>query len=139
VVDQTTANSVHQKTQQGIKDSWEKIGIQVELKSIDAGVYFSADPGNPDTSSHFYTDIEMYTNDNTSPEPFVSMEGLTTAQIAQKSNQRSGNNNPRWSNKKYNVVIDQLKTEHDPAKRAVLSIKANDIEIQDFAEIPLVA
>ena len=139
VVYQTTVNPVRQKTQQVIKDSWEKIGIQVELKSIDAGVYFSSDPGNPDTSSHFYADIEMYTNGNTSPEPFAYMEGLTTAQIAQKANQWSGNNNPRWSNKDYDAVIEQLKNELDPTKRAALFIKANDIEIQDYAEIPLVA
>ena len=139
IVYQTTVNSVRQKTQQIIKDSWEKLGIQVELKSIDAGVYFSSDAGNPDTSSHFYADVEMYTNGNSSPEPFAYMEGLSTAQIAQKSNQWSGNNNPRWSNKEYDAVIEQLKTELDPTKRIALYIKANDIEIQDFAEIPLVA
>jgi peptide/nickel transport system substrate-binding protein len=139
IVYQTTVNSVRQKTQQIIKDAWEKLGVQVELKSIDAGVYFSSDAGNPDTSSHFYADVEMYTNGNTSPEPFAYMEGLSTAQIAQKSNQWSGNNNPRWSNAEYDAVIEQLKTELDPTKRTQLYIKANDIEIQDFAEIPLVA
>jgi len=138
VVYQTTVNPVRQKTQQIIKDAWEKLGVQTELKSIDAGVYFSSDAGNPDTSSHFYADIEMYTNGNSSPEPFSYMEGLTTAQIAQKSNQWSGNNNPRWSNKEYDALIEQLKNELDPTKRAVLFIKANDIEVQDYAEIPLV-
>ncbi len=139
VLYQTTVNPVRQKTQQIIKDAWEKLGVQTELKSIDAGVYFSSDPGNPDTSSHFYADIEMYTNGNSSPEPFAYMEGLTTSQIAQKSNQWSGNNNPRWSNKDYDAVIDQLKNELDPDKRTALLIKANDIEVQDYAEIPLVA
>src|SRR5262249_46167859 len=117
-----------------------KIGVQVELKSTDAGVYFAPGSGaNPDTASLLYNDVEMFTNGNTSPDPFSYMEGLTTAQIAQKANQWSGNNYMRWSNKDYDAVIDQLKTELDDKKRADLFIKANDIEINDFAEIPLVA
>ena len=36
--------------------------IKVELKSIDAGVYFSSDAGNPDTAAHFYADFEMFTD-----------------------------------------------------------------------------
>jgi peptide/nickel transport system substrate-binding protein len=136
----TTVNAVRQKTQQVVKDGLEKIGIQVELKSVDAGVFFApGSGGNVDSASLFYNDIEMYTNGNSSPDPFSYMEGLTTAQIAQKSNQWSGNNYTRWSNKDYDAIIEQLKTELDPAKRAELFIKANDIEINDFAEIPLVA
>ena len=50
VLYQTSTNSVRQKHQQIIKDAFEKAGIQVEIKSIDAGVYFSSDAGNPDTS-----------------------------------------------------------------------------------------
>jgi peptide/nickel transport system substrate-binding protein len=64
---------------------------------------------------------------------------LTTAQIAQKANKHSGNNYMRWSNKEYDAIIEQLRTELDEKKRAELYIKANDIEINDFAEIPLVA
>ncbi len=136
----TTVNAVRQKTQQVIKDGLEKIGVQVELKSVDAAVFFApGSGGNADSAALLYNDIEMYTNGNVSPDPFSYMEGLTTAQIAQKSNQWAGNNYMRWSNKDYDAVIEQLKTELDPAKRIELFIKANDIEVNDFAEIPLVA
>jgi len=37
VLYQTTVNSVRQKTQQLVKDTWEKLGVKTELKSIDAG------------------------------------------------------------------------------------------------------
>ena len=136
----TTVNAVRQKTQQVVKDGWEKIGIQVELKSVDAAVFFApGSGGNPDSASLFYNDVEMFTNGNASPDPFSYMEGLTTAQIAQKANQWSGNNYARWSNKEYDAAIEQLRTELDEKKRAELYIKANDIEVNDFAEIPLVA
>jgi peptide/nickel transport system substrate-binding protein len=138
VLYQTTVNQVRQQTQEVVKAGWEKLGVKTELKSIDAGVYFSSDAGNPDTAAHFYADVEMYTNGNVSPDPFSYMKGLTTDEIAQKANQWSGNNNMRWSNKEYDAVIDQLRREFDPARRAALFIKANDIEVNDYAEIPLV-
>jgi peptide/nickel transport system substrate-binding protein len=140
VVYQTTVNAVRQKTQQVIKDGWEKIGIQTELKSVDAAVYFApGSGGNPDTASLFYTDIEMYTTGNSSPDPFSHMEDYTTREIAQKANQHSGGNVMRWSNAEYDAVIEQLRTELDEKKRAELFIKANDIQVNDFAQIPLVA
>ncbi len=134
----TTVNSVRQKTQQIIKDAWEKIGVKVELKSIDSAVFFSSDAGNPDTAAKCYTDVEMFTNGNSTPEPFGYMEELTTKKIAQKSNQWSTGNYGRWSNKDYDAAIDTLEKELDPAKRAALFIKANDILIQDYAFLPLV-
>ena len=62
VLYQTTLNPLRQKTQEVIKQSWEELGISTELKSIDAGVFFAADPGNTDTWSHFYADVQMATN-----------------------------------------------------------------------------
>lgn len=134
----TTVNTVRQKTQQIVKDGWEKIGIKVELKSSDSAVFFSADLGNTDTAAKCYVDVEMFTNGNSTPEPFAYMEDQITAKIPQKSNQWSLGNYGRWSNKDYDATINLLEKELDPAKRAQLFIKANDILIQDIAVIPLV-
>src|SRR5260370_8944361 len=60
VIYQTTINSLRQKEQDIAKDGWQKIGVETERKSVDASVFFSADPGNPDTNSKFYTDDEMF-------------------------------------------------------------------------------
>ena len=68
VVYQTTVNSLRQKEQDIVKAGWEKLGVEVELKSVDAGVFFSSDAGNPDTAAHFYTDVEMFTNNPSSPD-----------------------------------------------------------------------
>ncbi len=59
VLYQTSVNSVQQKTQQIVKDGWERIGVKAELKSIDAGVAFSSDAGNPDTLGKFYSDVQI--------------------------------------------------------------------------------
>src|SRR5437762_7822207 len=46
---QTSINAPRQKTQQIVKQACTKAGIDVELKSITANVFFSSDPANLDT------------------------------------------------------------------------------------------
>jgi peptide/nickel transport system substrate-binding protein len=50
---QTAVNPMRQKTQAIVKKAFEQIGIDVELKALNAGGYFSSDPANPDTYAHF--------------------------------------------------------------------------------------
>jgi peptide/nickel transport system substrate-binding protein len=139
VVYQTTVNPLRQKEQDIVKQGWEKLGIEVELKSVDAGVFFSSDAGNPDTAAHFYADVEMYTNGASSPDQTNYINGWTSDQIASKANQWHGLNYHRWSNSDYDAIFNQLKTETDPAKRKDLIIKANDLLISQVVTIPLVA
>src|SRR5204863_3779619 len=56
LVFQTSINAPRQKTQAVVKQACQKAGIDVELKSITASVYFSSDAANPDTYTKFYTD-----------------------------------------------------------------------------------
>ena len=58
---QTSTNSVRQGTQALIKQMWEQIGMETELRNVDAAVFFGGDPASPDTYMKFYADIEMYT------------------------------------------------------------------------------
>ena len=51
---QTSINAPRQKTQAIIKQACQKAGIDVELKSVVASVFFSSDTANPDTYTHFY-------------------------------------------------------------------------------------
>ena len=73
VLYQTSTNSVRQAAQALIKQWWNDIGVEVELRSIDAAVFFGADPGSPDTVQKFYADVEMYANnfDGTDPEKYL--------------------------------------------------------------------
>ena len=64
---QTSINAPRQKTQAIIKQACQKAGIEIELKSVTASVFFSSDVGNPDTYSKFYCDIEMYNTTSRSP------------------------------------------------------------------------
>jgi len=138
VLYQTTVNSIRQKTQQLVKDGWEKLGIKTELKSIDAGVYFSSDAGNPDTAAHFYADIEMYTSSNTSPDPQSYMGNWLGENVDQKANQWSKGNRSRWQNADYDKAFNAAKTELDDKKRAQLFIQMNDLIVQNYVHISLV-
>ena len=51
---QTSINAPRQKTQAIVKQACQKAGIDVELKSVVASVFFSSDTANPDTYPHFY-------------------------------------------------------------------------------------
>ena len=53
VVYQTSINAPRQKTQAIVKQAAAKAGIEMEIKSVTASVYFSSDVANPDTYSHF--------------------------------------------------------------------------------------
>ena len=53
MVYQTSINPVRQKTQAIVKQAAAKAGIEVELKSVVASVYFGSDPANPDTFPKF--------------------------------------------------------------------------------------
>jgi peptide/nickel transport system substrate-binding protein len=142
VVYQTTINSLRQKEQDIVKEGWQKIGIETELKSVDAGVFFSADPGNPDTNSHFYTDTEMYTSTFGSPFPLNFMKsfysGDPSVDIAQQSNKWAARNYTRWVNADYNKIYDQVKSETDTQKATQFWIQMNDIVINAFISIPLI-
>jgi peptide/nickel transport system substrate-binding protein len=135
---QTSVNPLRQKTQAIVKKAFEQLGIEVELKAVNAGVYFSSDPANPDTASHFYADIQMYTFGPGSPDPQAHLNRFLSWQIAQKANNWSGRNVVRWSNAEYDRLWRQAETELDPVQRAALIIRMNDLLIEDVVLIPLV-
>ena len=137
VVFQTSANLVRQKTQAIVQKALERIGIEVELKAVPANVFFASDPGNPDTNSHFYADMQMVSA-LFGIDPQVWMRRFVSWEIAQKANNWSGLNVVRWSNAEYDRLWKQAETELDPVKRAALFIRMNDLLIEDVVVIPVV-
>jgi peptide/nickel transport system substrate-binding protein len=140
IVYQTSVNELRQKEQEIVKQGFAQIGIDITIKSIDAGVYFSSDAGNEQTANHFYADIEMYTNNPTTPYPLDYMVGWwgDPSNLSQKSNNWSGINTERWQNADYDAAYTAAQTELDPAKQAPLFITMNDLVVNQVVEIPLV-
>ncbi|MEL6856426.1 MAG: peptide ABC transporter substrate-binding protein, partial [Cyanobacteria bacterium J06607_13] len=109
----SSVNSVRQKTQEIIKQNLESIGMSVELKSVEAGVYFG-DPANPDSVHQFNADLQLFAFDSETPEPDSYMELYACDQISQKENQWSKENSSRYCNPEYDALLEQLGTEIDP-------------------------
>jgi peptide/nickel transport system substrate-binding protein len=136
---QTSINAPRQKTQAIVKQACQKAGIDVELKSVTASVYFSSDVANPDTARKFYADIQMYTTGTPSvPDPERFMLQFVSWEIASKDNKWQGTNATRWRNEEYDKAFLAAQVELDPVKRAALFIKMNDMVVDDVAVIPVV-
>jgi peptide/nickel transport system substrate-binding protein len=135
---QTSTNSVRQSTQALIKQWWEQIGVETELRNIDAAVFFGGDPASPDTYGKFYADIEMYTNsfDGTDPERY--MANWLKEEISDESNQWLGNNIPRWWDPAYEELVAEMAVTADFDRRIEIAKAQNDLLVQNGVMIPLV-
>ena len=127
---QTSINTPRQKTQAIVKQACQKAGIDLELKSVTASVFFSSDVANPDTYTKFYCDIQMYTTTMTQPDPEVFMNQFTSWEVATKENKWQGRNITRWRNEEYDKAFRAAEGELDPVKRAALFIRMNDLVVQ---------
>jgi peptide/nickel transport system substrate-binding protein len=135
---QTSINSLRQKTQAIVKQAAAKAGIEMELKSVTASAYFSSDVANPDTYTHFYTDLQMYTTTMTQPDPEVFMQQFVSWEVAAKDNKWQLRNITRWRSEEYDKLFRAAEVELDPVKRAALFIKMNELVIQNVVVIPVV-
>ncbi len=110
----------------------------MEIKKLDSGVFFGA-PTNADAAARFERDMQMWTLDLLLPDAQVFFEGLlTTSAIAQQANNWSGDTYDRFSDPTYDALVEQLKKELDPEKRAQLQIQCNDYLMNNHVEIPIV-
>jgi peptide/nickel transport system substrate-binding protein len=135
---QTSINTPRQKNQAIVKQAAQKAGIDMELKSVTASVFFSSDVANPDTYAKFYCDIQMYTTTMTQPDPEVFMNQFTSWEVATKENKWQGRNITRWRSEEYDKTFRAAEGELDPVKRAALFVRMNDLACGDQAVIPVV-
>ena len=135
---QTAINAPRQKTQTVVKQAAARIGIEMELKSVVPAVYFSTDPANLDTSSHFTADLQMYSFNSGSPDPQRFMDPFVSWEVAQKENKWAGRNSTRWRNEEYDRLFRAAETEMDPVKRAAHFIRMNDLLVQHVVVVPCV-
>ena len=137
LVFQTSINAPRQKTQAVVKQAAARAGIEIELKSVVASVYFSSDPANPDTAAHFSADLQMYTITTGAPDPQRFMEQFCSWEVAAKANKWAGRNITRWRSEEYDRLWKAAESEMDPVKRAAHFARMNDLVVQSVAVIPI--
>lgn len=136
---QTSTNSVRQGNQAFVKQMWEAIGVDTELRNIDASVFFGGDVASPDTYGKFYADIEMYTNcaNGVDLEPYISGLG-TSDDISGAVNNWQGSNVSRFANDEFDALAETLAGTGDPQERADIMKQMNDLIVQNGAMVPLI-
>jgi peptide/nickel transport system substrate-binding protein len=136
---QTSTNAVRQDFQALIKDSWKQIGVETELRNIDASVFFGGDPGSPDTFQRFYADVEMYANnfDGTDPESYLAQH--TCDKAPKPESQWQGENMNRYCDPAYDKLVAELGRTGELSKRGELGKKLNDMLTKEsYVVVPLV-
>lgn len=134
---QTSINAPRQKTQAIVKQAAQKAGIEIEIKSIPATVFFSSDVANPDTYGKFYADIEMLTFSSTEADPLRWMNQYVSWEAASKENKWQGRNISRYKSEKADALYNAANVELDPVKRAALYIEMNEVVTGDAHVLPL--
>jgi len=136
---QTSTNAVRQDFQALIKDWWSQIGVETELRNIDASVFFGGDPGSTDTFQRFYADVEMYANnfDGTDPQSYLAQR--TCAKFPSPESQWQGENINRFCEEEYDAMVAELGRTGEMEKRGELAKKLNDMLTKDsYSILPLV-
>jgi len=135
---QTSVNAPRQRTQAIYKQAAQRAGINLDLKSVTASVFFSSDVANPDTYTKFYADMQMYTTTMPQADPQLFMNQFVSWEIASKANNWQGRNIVRWRSEEYDRLYREAESELDPIKRAALFIRMNDLIVGSHHIIPLV-
>ncbi|MEM6939860.1 MAG: peptide ABC transporter substrate-binding protein [Pseudomonadota bacterium] len=139
VLYQTSTNAVRQDFQALIKDWWSQIGVETELRNLDASVFFGGDPGSPDTFQKFYADVEMYANTFNGTDPQAYLAAYRCGNEPKPDSQWQGENINRYCDPAYDALIDELAQTGDLDKRAELAKKMNAmLTSESMTIVPLV-
>ena len=136
---QTSTNAVRQDFQALIKEWWSMIGVETELRNLDASVFFGGDPGSPDTFQKFYADVEMYANNFDGTDPQAYLSAYRCGNEPKPSSQWQGENINRFCDPAYDALLDELARTGELDKRGEIAKKLNDMLTKDtYTIVPLV-
>ena len=136
---QTSTNAVRQDFQALIKQWWGEIGVETELRNLNASVFFGGDPGSPDTFQKFYADVEMYANTFDGTDPQAYLAAYRCGNEPKPESQWQGENINRFCDPAYDAMLDELAQTGDLTKRGEIAIKLNNMLTKDsYTIVPLV-
>jgi peptide/nickel transport system substrate-binding protein len=138
----TTVNGLRQKEQALIKDGWQKLGVDVELRAVDPGAYFSSSPNNPDAVGRFAVDAHLFTIPFTSPFPAALMKRFygrdPGRDWAQRANDWAAANIVKWRDDEYDRLYEAVLTETDPERARELWRRLDAMVVESRVVVPLV-
>ncbi|MFN8944256.1 MAG: ABC transporter substrate-binding protein, partial [Pseudobdellovibrionaceae bacterium] len=125
----TAGNKTRETVQTYLQEQWKAVGLDVVIKNEPARVFFS------ETTKKRKFDLAMYAWVS-SPEN-NPRSTLSTASIPSSKNSYSGQNQPGWSNKRVDEIIDAIDIEFSHEKRIQLAHELQKLYTEDAPVIPL--
>ncbi len=135
---QTSTNAVRQDFQALIKEWWEQIGFEVELRNVDSSVFFGGDPGSPDTFQKFYADVQMYANTFNGTDPQSYLGNGLCENAPRPETQWQGENISRFCMEEYDALHAELTQTADMAERQRIGRELSAMAVDNGSIIPLV-
>ncbi|WP_146344677.1 peptide ABC transporter substrate-binding protein [Falsiphaeobacter marinintestinus] len=135
---QTSTNAVRQDFQALIKEWWSQIGIETELRNLNASVFFGGDPGSPDTFQKFYADVEMYANTFNGTDPQSYMGNGLCDKAPSPATQWQGENISRFCSEEFDALHAELAKTAGLEARSAIAKQLNDMIVEGGGMIPLV-
>ncbi len=135
---QTSTNSVRQAAQALIKDMWQQIGVETELRNIDGSVFFGGDPASPDTAWKLYADVQMYMDNFAGVDPEQYLAKFVCSNIPSPATNWGGGNMQRYCDPEYEALIAELSKTAGVTERGKLAIKLNDMLVDRGGLVPLI-
>jgi peptide/nickel transport system substrate-binding protein len=134
----TSTNAVRQLNQELIKGYWEQIGVETDMQSADAGLFFDGTCAADACIWKFFTDIQMFTNPSNYPDAAGYFEGWRTDQFPTEATAWGGSNISRLNSPEFDALQTELaNTALDDPDQDALVHELNDL-IVSWNIIPLI-
>ncbi len=135
----TSTNAVRQTEQDLIARDWEAIGVAVNNRNEDAGLFFDGTCAADACIWKFFTDIQMYTNGASLPDALGYFSGFKTSEIPSPETNWGGGNPTHYSSPEFDAAWDQLSvTALDDPARVGLVKSLQELVVNDGAIVPLI-
>jgi peptide/nickel transport system substrate-binding protein len=138
----TTNVDLRKRVQAVVKDALADLGFDIELVQVDGAIFFDGAVGNDQNFTHFYSDMQEYTDGSTSAFPINYMKywyaGPDGENIAQLENGYTGTNKTRYASAEYDALWEQIAEVSSEQEAIDLFIAMNDHVVENVVEIPLV-
>jgi peptide/nickel transport system substrate-binding protein len=132
----STVKPARQRAQELIRDAWGAVGVAVELRSVEAPRFFGS---GPDSAVRFPGDALLFASGSDTADQTEYLCQWASERIPQPNNGWLGTNYERYRNAEYDILCARLRVETDPAERAALTLRMNDLLVDEAVTVPLVA
>lgn len=138
IVIQTTVNPLRERILGIIQDSLAEIGIDAEIKIIDASIFGRREATNINSVFHFYADMQLLAWGSFTPDPGQYLSFWTCGQVPQMNNGWTGVNFERYCDDTYETLYQTSTTTIDPDERRALVQDMVTMLTEEVVTIPLI-